>query len=165
MFSLSLFSAPDVMENDGIISGYFYSLYAPGYHSLLYQETPISFNSSILTPSYTSVGHSFYVTNPRNQTEEADIPPARIADLRVVKIDAVEQKATIEFTEPGNDFMDNGGIEHEIVGKNICIYFQPPLCISFTVAALLTMLHLSVMTSNTVTGLGKGPDLLSRSPS
>ena len=100
------------MSVDGILSGYFYALHTPGFHSILLEEIPVSdeiFNSSFLEPAYTTVGRSFYVTNPRNDTVGDEVPPARITDLKVTKINAEEHKATFNFTEPGNDYLDNGG--------------------------------------------------------
>ena len=117
--------APDILADDGVFSGLFYSLYDGGYQSVLYQQIPILFNSSVLSPAYTVVGQTFFIVNPRNMSDNDIIPPARIADLRVVNIDETEQKATVEFTEPGDDFMDNGGREcarTRLIRPNLIIF-------------------------------------------
>ena len=100
------------MADDLIVSGQFYPLNFPGYHSVMYQETPseLSLNESYLVPTYNVIGQSFYLINPKNVSNKDEIPPSRITDFQLVDIQEVDQIAIFQFSEPGDDFMYYGGM-------------------------------------------------------
>ena len=111
--------APDILENDGIYSAYFYDFTSPGFYSVIYSMAPDTSRppDNFLTSVRTSVSSSFYVSTPAVVDREDTIPPGRITDLKIADIDEERGRVRLSFTEPGDDYFDHGGIKQQRISR------------------------------------------------